>query len=117
MDRREDAIFVLIEQERLLLFGLLPEGSQVLAVLGPDGGQATDVGFRAVDPTVVWPSSSRGRLVMVSGRRGGSGFNTMWPLSVWWKRQAKEQMYEELVWLDLNAQNEESFAGWVIPFD
>lgn len=78
MDRREDAIFVLIEQERLLLFGLLPEGSQVLAVLGPDGGQATDVGFRAVDPTVVWPSSSRGRLVMVSGRRGGSGFNTMW---------------------------------------
>ena len=55
MDRREDAIFVLIEQERLLLFGLLPEGSQVLAVLGPDGGQATDVGFRAVDPTVVWP--------------------------------------------------------------
>jgi hypothetical protein len=39
------------------------------------------------------------------------------PLSVWWKRQAKEQMYEELVWLDLNAQNEESFAGWVIPFD
>ena len=45
---------------------------------GIDGGQAAEVGFRAVNPKGGWPSSSRGRLVMLSGRRCGSGFNTIW---------------------------------------
>jgi len=34
------------------------------------------------------------------------------PLSVLWKSQEKEQMYEDFVGLDLNAQNEDSFR-WV----